>query len=93
MKTKLEILESHIHPTKFMSSLSTKTGKTAILNAMDEHAKQIAMEFGKFIANIDTDHYFWCDIEKVWRITENDKVIKLTDAELFSKFEEERAAK
>jgi len=49
MKTKSEILESHIHPTKFMSSLSTETGKLAIFNSMDEHAKQIAMEFFNYI--------------------------------------------
>jgi len=50
MKTKAEILESHIHPTKFLSSLSTETGKLAIFQAMDEHAQNIAQEFKD-----------WCD--------------------------------
>ena len=52
--------------------------------------QSIAMEFGKFLTNIDGDHYFWCDIEKVWRISQNGKVVKFKESDLFAKFMAER---
>ncbi len=83
MKTKEEILEDQFYT-------SDSEDRERIFQAMDEYAQHTAMEFAKFTSGIDTDHYFWCDIEKVWRTTENDKVIKFTDSELFAKFEAER---
>jgi hypothetical protein len=83
MKTKSEILESHIHPTKFLSSLSTETGKLAIFEAMDEYAQQIAMEFAKWL---DNNGYGYTDEHKVWlKYPES-----FSTSELFAKFMAEK---
>ncbi len=81
-----EAFQSKKHVKSYQSFLSG-------VRFAEAELKSVAMEFGKFVAGIDTAHYFWCDIEKVWRTTENDKVIKFTESELFAKFEAERAAK
>lgn len=44
MKTKAEILQKHIDKTKYLSSLSTETGKLAIFQAMEEYAQQLPKE-------------------------------------------------
>jgi len=87
MKTKAEILESHIHPTKFLSSLSTETGKLAIFQAMDEHAQQIAQEFAEWVDNnryIQTGNSLW-----VMGFGQ----VKNTTSDLFAKFMAERQGK
>jgi len=88
MKTKAEILESHIHPTKFLSSLSTETGKLAIFQAMDEHAQQISQEFAewKFQNYKPVLKYGLLDF---WRSKKVDSR-KYTTSNLFAKFWAER---
>jgi hypothetical protein len=90
MKTKAEILERHIHPTKFLSSLSTETGKLSIFRAMDEYAQSVAMEFAEWKT---TNGFFIVysksmDNEKVWYSKNIDGLF--TTFELFAKFEQER---
>jgi len=89
MKTKAEILESHIHPTKYMSSLSTETGKMAIFNAMDEHAKQMVIEFSDWFPKSNFRKVLTATDECWLRQTGNVTVL-LTNDGLFKFFMLER---
>lgn len=88
MKTKAEILESHIHPTKFLSSLSTETGKLAIFNAMEQYASQKSQAFAIWVEK----NCVAVSPRKWEKVTEPDSGC-YTTSELYAKFQEERKKK
>lgn len=81
MDSKSQILEKYIHPTKFLSSLSTETGKLAIFQAMSEYGRAVVSLFLKW-----ADDYAVLIEGGVWIVTRDEDGVKYTEEQLFDYF-------